>query len=382
MTLDEFNHYGYSRRVFRESLCDVSINNFNAAYHLNTWFLAIMVALTLFSAANVFPSAFLPIYATFAILSAATEYATMRIRKRGLEEACETDDRVIRTLAHAEMTLLLAFGIAASVVDPTVVATSFLVIMVIVGIVFMETMAMMAFRLVLAAGILIVCSFAMKEASLATGDATNAIIFLVGALILHFMFQREKIERFITARMLEQSRRQLKVQSTFDCLTGLLNRGAFFDLADAILQSDRNETIAFLIIDLDRFKFVNDNFGHKRGDATLVAAARAIREEVGMNPQSWDFMQNTFADGSNFAGRLGGDEFIVAARGLESENAAREVAQRIVDRIRLICIDRETAAFANASAGVALASGNRILDVDELYQIADLKLYEEKRRER
>lgn len=379
MTLDEFNHYGYSRRIFRETLRDVSINNFNAGYHLNTWFLAIMAALTLFSGIGVFPSAFFPVYAFFAALSAVCEIASLRIRKYDLDTMGDDGNRIIRTLSHGIMANLLAFGVAASVVDPAMVATSFLVIMVIVAIVFMETMVIMSFRLALFGGILVISSFVTKEPVFAAGDAVNVIIFLAGALILHFMFQREKMGRFITARMLEESRRELKVQSTFDSLTGMLNRPAFYELASSILRDAQNERVAFLAFDLDDFKNVNDSFGHKRGDATLAAVSAAFREEIGMNEESWDFMNQTLNDGSNFAARLGGDEFIIAARGLPNENAAHEMAQRIIDRIGLICVDWESGLYVSASVGIAMSLGGRPTTVDELCQLADERLYKDKR---
>jgi|GEM_PF-3272083 len=110
----------------------------------------------------------------------------------------------------------------------------------------------------------------------------------------------EELELLVTQRTHELSvaNEELTKQATHDALTGLPNRKLFNDrLHQAVMLSHRNNVgLALMFIDLDRFKWVNDTFGHAAGDELLVETARRI--------------QTCLREGDTFA-RLGGDEFTV-----------------------------------------------------------------------
>jgi diguanylate cyclase (GGDEF)-like protein len=109
--------------------------------------------------------------------------------------------------------------------------------------------------------------------------------------------------------------RSLKASLETDPLTGLKNR-VFFDrmLADEFEQARRQgKPLSVIMVDLDRFKQINDQFGHDAGDEALKRFAAALREGVGQQ---------------GFACRLGGDEFAVLLPG-EDLDSARETADRI-----------------------------------------------------
>ena len=120
---------------------------------------------------------------------------------------------------------------------------------------------------------------------------------------------------------------------------------------------------AILLIDLDRFKPINDTFGHEAGDAVLVAAADAMRGVI------------RYGD---LAGRLGGDEFAVLLQRLPSREAAGAAAARLLEALRMPVIFGEHVLMVEASIGVAIredpgASGETLL------QQADTALYVAKR---
>ncbi len=104
----------------------------------------------------------------------------------------------------------------------------------------------------------------------------------------------------------------------YDTLTSLFNRGAFFDrLAHALSVARRHgHMIAVLFIDLDRFKDVNDVFGHLTGDEVLKIMAERILDTI---------------RASDTAARLGGDEFIVLAENVPRESDLSDFAQRLLD---------------------------------------------------
>ncbi|SFC95415.1 PAS domain S-box-containing protein/diguanylate cyclase (GGDEF) domain-containing protein [Nocardioides terrae] len=111
---------------------------------------------------------------------------------------------------------------------------------------------------------------------------------------------------------------RLQYEATHDSLTGLANRSLLHDeLTRAIEAAERDgHLIALLDIDLDRFKIVNDGFGHPFGDGVLQVVARRLRTLV--------CLDDTVA-------RMGGDEFVVLAPRVDRTEDIEEMAQRLVD---------------------------------------------------
>jgi diguanylate cyclase (GGDEF)-like protein len=148
-----------------------------------------------------------------------------------------------------------------------------------------------------------------------------------------------------------------------DILTDLPNRASLQQNLAAALQQWRTHgtPFALMMMDLDGFKPINDTHGHDVGDAVLrVVGARLLR--INRN--------------GDFAARLGGDEFVVVLHDCASEDAATQVAQRIIDAVAQP-IQIGTSALTlhvGASAGVAQVS-NDTPDVDSLLKQADLALY-------
>jgi diguanylate cyclase (GGDEF)-like protein len=121
-----------------------------------------------------------------------------------------------------------------------------------------------------------------------------------------------------TRRARHQAEQALSHMAYHDSLTNLLNRSMLHDRLDqALTRARRDDTlVAVLFIDLDRFKIINDTFGHTTGDMLLQSAAERLRSCVRR--------QDTIA-------RYGGDEFVVVMENLESRNEAAAVAQAIID---------------------------------------------------
>lgn len=163
---------------------------------------------------------------------------------------------------------------------------------------------------------------------------------------------------------LRQSHTELEHRALHDQLTGLGNRNLIGDRlehASTTRQSQR-QTDAFLVIDLDRFKDLNDTRGHALGDEALAVVARRIMRCV---------------RDSDSVARLGGDEFGVLLEGINGLGEAEAIAKRIVDTIsspaRLIDVD----VIINASVGIA--SATHATTPTELISSADLAMYEAKR---
>ena len=168
----------------------------------------------------------------------------------------------------------------------------------------------------------------------------------------------------VMARQWHALRDNREIAAT-DGLTGLANRILLTERLDQLAAQPlrAGQHTAILLIDLDRFKPINDTFGHEAGDAVLVAAADAMRSVI--------------RDG-DLAGRLGGDEFAVLLQRLPSREAAGSAATRLLEALRMPVIVGEHVLMVEASIGVAIredpeASGETLL------QQADTALYAAKR---
>lgn len=157
---------------------------------------------------------------------------------------------------------------------------------------------------------------------------------------------------------LSEREAELSVLAATDSLTGLFNRGAFRARAERLL-ADAGRPAALLAIDLDRFKQVNDRFGHAAGDAALVHLARLIERHV--RP-------------GDVVGRLGGDEFMVLLPGAGADSAEL-VVRRLQNALRNapLPLGDEVALPLAMSIGVAVRQGPAALET--LAADADAALY-------
>jgi diguanylate cyclase (GGDEF)-like protein len=165
-------------------------------------------------------------------------------------------------------------------------------------------------------------------------------------------------------RKLLKGREQLHRLAHTDRLTGLANRGCIMDrLEEAAAAPDAPGRVAVIFVDLDRFKELNDTFGHHLGDAILAEVGRRLKDAAERRAE---------------VGRLGGDEFLVV--GEAGEAAAQRIAADITAALDAPVIVHGNAYRVRASLGIAvLQPGERAAD---LVKTADLVMYDAKERGR
>ncbi|MGC1458215.1 MAG: diguanylate cyclase [Steroidobacteraceae bacterium] len=178
--------------------------------------------------------------------------------------------------------------------------------------------------------------------------------------------QRE-LERIVAERTSELKRQQdvLERMAYLDPLTGLPNRRSFNDdLRRLIAGSARGHgSIALLMVDLDGFKHINDNFGHDAGDKVLAEVAVRLRSLI---------------RATDLVSRLGGDEFGIILAQPRDADAVNAACARIIARLsEPVCIVDQSV-VTGASIGVAPFAGYPITP-EELCKVADMALYEAKR---
>jgi diguanylate cyclase (GGDEF)-like protein len=168
----------------------------------------------------------------------------------------------------------------------------------------------------------------------------------------------------------EQRKAQREIQklALYDQLRRVPNRYEFdARLKTAINMAQRQGTsVALMLLDLDRFKEVNDNFRHPVGDALLMHAAQVLEECV--------------RDSDTMA-RIGGDEFAVILTNVDDPLRIRQVAERIVERLSLPTVLDGSVVVAGASVGISTYPRDA-LDAKELVRLGDQALYAAKNRGR
>ncbi|MFZ0170128.1 MAG: diguanylate cyclase [Acidimicrobiales bacterium] len=166
----------------------------------------------------------------------------------------------------------------------------------------------------------------------------------------------------ITERV--QLRTELEVRASVDPLTSCMNRAASLELLRRTIAapSATTEGRALIFIDLDRFKSVNDRYGHAAGDRLLVDVADRLRGAV---------------RGCDHVGRLGGDEFLVICPRVHSSRQAIAIAERLAAATTAEVDVGPAVVALRTSIGVAWT--NEVLDADSFIAQADSAMYESKR---
>lgn len=189
------------------------------------------------------------------------------------------------------------------------------------------------------------------ELALAVVNADDELLFLLTA--------RDTSER-------RKHEDRLRYQATHDDLTGLANRTLLYELLEHDLARaiEDGTSLALLLVDLDRFKEVNDTLGHEAGDRLLRLVAARLREGL---------------TGDDLAARIGGDEFAVLLRPPCSCERAVQVAQRLLEMVqRPYSLAEALAVEVEASFGIALGPLHAS-EAKELVRCADVAMYAAKR---
>jgi diguanylate cyclase (GGDEF)-like protein/PAS domain S-box-containing protein len=161
-----------------------------------------------------------------------------------------------------------------------------------------------------------------------------------------------------------QLHRELEMRASVDKLTSCLNREASLELVEQMTTAPKapGEGSAVIFVDLDRFKSVNDRFGHAAGDRLLAAAGERLRGA---------------ARRGDAVGRVGGDEFLVICPRVESSAQAVRIAERVAAATTATVDVGPDVVELRTSVGVAWTDG--ALGADAFLAQADSAMYESKR---
>jgi diguanylate cyclase (GGDEF)-like protein len=216
-----------------------------------------------------------------------------------------------------------------------------------------------------------------REKEIATHDALVAKQRLVDSLQvserdLERRFATRTHELETTVQSLREKEQQLGYLASHDQLTGLANRTLFYDrMAQSLNRIRRNGgCLGLVMVDIDNFKIINDQFGHAAGDAVLVAVAETMRASV---------------RAIDTVARWGGDEFVVLLDDITSATDAETVANKLIESMKSVAEQdgegntRRQPGLESASISVGIATyPDHGADAHALLISADLAMYRAK----
>ena len=207
---------------------------------------------------------------------------------------------------------------------------------------------------------------ALEADQIAYGDKVRRVILaLISSAAFILVFLYGSLHRLSVEQRLAQAR--YAHQATHDSLTGLRNRPAVMEYIARKLADGEHEAslggLAFLLLDLDGFKAVNDNFGHDAGDELLKLVASRIEAAL---------------RDSDYVARLGGDEFLIVVPQVSDKETAERVGKKIVAAVGApYMLLAGKVSNVTASIGISMFPKDA-RDREALMKCADLALYEAK----
>ncbi len=258
-------------------------------------------------------------------------------------------------IIYLSISLLFLFSGFITANKPEIPATTFIVLLLITPMFMIDKPYWMAIELVIASAVFLAWMHSAKPESVWRIDLINVAIYLGVGIFLHIIANSIRIKEFVLTR-------KINIQKDTDEMTGLMNKSALTRAINGYLADGQSGKGVLFMLDVDKFKSINDTYGHDTGD-------RVIR-------QLGSCLAGLFT-GGEITGRFGGDEFIVFIRDTDDPEAAcvtaEKIARSVSEQVALPDGDRK----ASVSVGIAVYRGEE-KNYSEIFRKADAALYRAK----
>ncbi|PRX18520.1 diguanylate cyclase (GGDEF)-like protein [Orenia metallireducens] len=208
---------------------------------------------------------------------------------------------------------------------------------------------------------LIVVVEAEQEIIYAGARKIGLVVFVLGAIAILII----SVIAFVVSRKYSKQQEQLQRFASLDALTGVLNRRTGLNLLETQLNviKSREGKLTICFVDIDGLKGVNDKFGHNEGDNLIYTVSNIFKESIRDN---------------DIICRMGGDEFLLVFPECDLKRAQR-VWKRVQRKFEEINSTEEREYIISASHGFVEYDGSDSISLNELIEIADDRMYEDKR---
>ena len=265
------------------------------------------------------------------------------------------DSLIAQLIIYLSISFLLLFGVFITANKPDMPATTFIVLIVITPMFMLDRSVFIALELIAAAVVYAVWMYNVKVYEIWKYDMVNIITFTFVGIFLHVIASSLRIKEFDLTRT-------INIQKDTDDLTGIRNKGAVTREINEFLTGHTTDKGILFIMDADKFKKINDTYGHDYGDDVI--------RRMG------SYLGSRFSGSNEVAGRFGGDEFIVFVKDVNdrvvAEKTAEEICRGLNDSIKLPGGDG-----LSVSVGVAIYNGVE-KNYSEILKKADTALYRSK----
>ena len=265
------------------------------------------------------------------------------------------DSIVSQFIIYLSISMLFLFGCLISSNKPDMPSTTFIAILLITPIFMIDKPYFMAIELIVASAVYFVWMYFVKDPNIWQIDIVNTSIFLVVSIFLHIISNSVRIKEFVLTRKID-------IQKDTDGMTGLKNKSALTREINEFIEDKTKNKAIMMLIDIDKFKDINDTFGHDVGDIVLIQLA--------------EFLSKKFVNGE-VVGRWGGDEFIIFIKDEDDTEYARKVATQIVKgSANYISFPKQNGPIS-VSVGIAIYRG-LANNYSDIFKKADIAMYKAK----
>ena len=265
------------------------------------------------------------------------------------------DSVAAQLIIYLSMSVLFLFAAFISQNNPEYNATTFIVLLVVTPMFMIDKPYFMTIELSIASAIFLIWMRGIKPDTVWQLDMVNSVIFTVVGSFLNIIANSLRIREFVLTR-------QIRIQKDTDEMTGLRNKGSLTREINEYLADASTDKGLLFIMDVDRFKSINDTFGHDVGDSVIV--------------QLGHFLASRFTC-DEIVGRFGGDEFILFIKNTDDTDTARQIADSIVTGVSQDVVLPDKDQRLSISIGVALYNGHE-KHYSGLFKKADIALYNAK----
>ena len=265
------------------------------------------------------------------------------------------DSIIAQLLIYLSISMLFLFGCFLSQNNPTMSATTFIVFLLITPMFMIDKPYYMTIELCGAATVFLLWMYKVKTFDIWRIDLVNVVTFTVAGIFLNIVANAIRIREFVLTR-------KINIQKDTDDMTGLKNKGALTRKINKFLADESSDKAIMFMLDIDRFKTINDTYGHDIGDSVIIQLGK--------------FLSSKFPK-TEIVGRFGGDEFIIFIKNTDDKEEALKLADEIVtgasENVKMPAENEKV----SISIGIAIYNGIEN-NYSELFKKADLALYKAK----
>ena len=243
------------------------------------------------------------------------------------------DSLIAQLLIYLSISFLFLFGVFITRNKPDIPATTFIVLLLITPMFMIDKPYFMAIELCTASAVFLIWMYGVKPYEVWRYDLINVVVFTVLGIFLHIIANSIRIKEFVLTREINE-----------------------------YLADESTDKGILLVMDVDRFKSINDTYGHDVGDSVIS--------------QLGGYLRSRFTH-DEIIGRFGGDEFILFIRDTDDPDFARRIAEEVIKGTseNVILPDRDRK--VSISIGIAVYHGAE-KNYSEIFKKADTALYQSK----